>query len=106
MKVDLSLSNAKIYNIFEVVDIKQGEAFLLTTDSTSPVMFFSNNDPVLSLVEADTTVSGTASGLGTADILIMDQGLTILKKLVINVVAAIVEPATALNITADAAVPK
>jgi len=106
MKVDLSLSNAKIYNIFEVMDIKQGETFLLTTDSTVPVMFFSNNDAVLNLVEADTTVSGTASGLGTADILIMDAGLGILKKLVINVVAAIVEPATALNVTADAPVSK
>lgn len=106
MKVDLSLSNAKVYNIFEEMDIRVGEAFLLTTDSVDPVMFFSNNDAVLSLTENPTTVSGTAAGLGTADILIMNAGLTILKKLVINVVAAITEPATALNVTADSAVPK
>ena len=106
MIVDLSLSNAKIYNIFEVMDIKQGETFLLTTDSVDPVMFFSNNDAVLGLTESDTSVSGTALALGTADILIMNSGLSILKKLVINVVAAIVEPAKALNPTADTPVSK
>jgi hypothetical protein len=106
MQVDLSLSNAKIYNIFEVMDIKLGETFLLTTDSTDPVMFFSNNDAILNLTENPTTVSGVTSAIGTADILIMNSGLSILKKLVINVVAAIVEPATALNVSADAPVSK
>lgn len=106
MIVDLSLSNAKIYNIFEVMDIKQGEHFLLTTDSADPVMFFSNNDSVLGLTESPTTVSGEALSVGTADILIMNTGLAILKKLVINVVTAIVEPATALNVTAEPPVPK
>jgi len=106
MQVDLSLSNAKIYNIFEVMDIKLGETFLLTTDAASPVLFFSNNDAVLSLVESDTTVSGTTTAIGSADILVMDQGLGILKKLIINVVAAIVEPATDLNVSSEPPVPK
>jgi hypothetical protein len=105
MKVDLLLANARIYNIFEVMDIKLGEKFSLITDSTVGVLWFANNDPALAIKEGPTSAELEATATGTADILIMDQGLAIIKKLVINVVAD-VNPAVALVLTADAAVPK
>ena len=107
MKVDLSLSNAKIYNIFEEMDIKLGETGLLTTDSDHPVDFYAKSDAVLNIIEADTTASFVAASIGTSVIYIMDRdGDDVVKKLVINVVAAITEPATALNVSTEPPVPK
>ena len=106
MQVDLLLSNARVYNIFERMDIKLGEKFSLITDSTDDnIDWFADNDPALTIIDNGTTADLEATAVGSVQILIMTDGLTIIKKLVINVVADLA-PAVALNITADAAVPK
>lgn len=101
MQVDISLKNARIYNV-DKVDIVVGEKFILDTDLTIPSKWFSDNDPVLSLAVGDISVEGTADKVGTSTILIMDENFQILKTLKFNVVEAIVPMASKLVVIPDA----
>jgi hypothetical protein len=105
MQVDVSFQFAKVFDItkFEVV---LGQKFTLFTDSSTAIDWFADKDSVLALTEGDTWTDVEATALGTSIILIMDSGLNAVKKLTIEVVAAIVEPAKSLNVSADPAVAK
>lgn len=105
MHVDVSFSFAKVYDI-TTFDVVLGQKFSLLTDWVGTSNWFANNDPVLSLNVSGNAADVEATGLGTSVILIMDASDTVVKKLTIKVVDAIVEPAKDLGLTADAPIPK
>lgn len=105
MQVDVSFSIAKVYDVNNF-DVVKGEKFKLFTQLTQASNWFSDNDPVLDLVVTGNSAQAEAKILGQSVILIMDENFTILKKLIVKVVDAIVEPATDLGITAGQAEQK
>lgn len=105
MKVDISFTNAKVYDILDKVDIVKGEDFILHTDSTTPLEFFANNDPVLTLIQDESDIKGTAESVGSSTIIIMDANLNRLKILHINVVET-VEMTSTLGLTVGNPEPK
>lgn len=105
MQVDVSFSNAKVYDINKF-DVVLGQKFLLTTDSADRLRWFSDQDAVLSLSDDGITADVEATGLGESTILLMDGLFTKLKELTIKVVSAISEPAKSLGLTADAPILK
>lgn len=106
MQVDISFVNAKVYNI-ERFDVVIGQKFSLFTDSGIPLSWFANNDQVLNVIDNDSSADVEATGLGKSIILIMDATVKegddpkVVKKLIVNVVNAIVEQAKNLNATGD-----
>jgi hypothetical protein len=99
MKVDLILSNAKVYDVNRI-EIRKDEPFQLEADTSGK--YFSDNDPVLELtVKSDKVVHGIASGFGTSIIWIVDDNKQVIKELTISVVAYIEPQATALNLSAQ-----
>lgn len=98
MQVDISLINAKVYNI-EKFQVVIGQKFSLFTDSGIPLSWFANNDQVLNVTDNDSSADVEATGLGTSIILIMDKDLKEVKRLTVDVVSAIVEQARNLNAT-------
>lgn len=100
------LTNAYVVDItnFKVV---KGQKFSLITDLTEPKEFFSNKDAVLSIDDNGMTAEVEATDLGKSMIIILEPGgLTMLKTITIEVVDAIVLPATNLGVSADPAIPK
>jgi hypothetical protein len=105
MKVDISLSNARVYDISRA-DIIKGQKFSLLTDAPDGSTWYADNDPVLSLKVNGSSATVSADAVGTSSILIMDSNRSILKELIISVVDAVVPLATQLGLTADAPVQK
>lgn len=105
MNVDVSFSNAKVYNI-ERFDVVIGQKFSLFTDSAEPIKWFSDNDPVLAISANGMNADIEATGLGESIIFIMDAAFTVIKKLTIKVVSAILEPAATLGLSSDPPVDK
>lgn len=105
MQVDVSFQFAKVYDVSSF-DVVAGQGFTLTTDAVEGIRWFSDQDPLLDILTKTKSAEVTAKQVGRAEILIMDNGLNILKKLNINIVDAIVEPAADLGLSADAPVAK
>lgn len=107
MKVDVKFSNAKVYDV-SVFDVAKGEKFSLLTDYTDVSSWFANNDSVLSVTQNDNNADVEATGTGTSIILIKSQNLDAptLKQLTINVLDAIVDPASNLNVSGGIPIPK
>ena len=105
MKVDVSFKFAKVYNI-ENIDVVKGQKFSLFTDAEMPIKWFSDNDPAISFVTKNNSVAAQATEIGKSTVLIMNQDFGTIKKLTINVVEEIVEPASDLGLTASEPVLK
>lgn len=108
MKVDVSFKFAKVYDI-EKIDVVIGEKFSLFTDldpAAEISHWFSDNDPVLSMGVNGNHADLEATGLGTSIILIMNKDYATIKKLIIRVVAEIIEPAAELGLSAEEPVIK
>jgi len=111
MIVDVSFDFAKVFNT-EKFNVVQGQQFTLFTDLAAdapPVKWFSDNDPVLSLTVGGDNANhaeGEATGVGISTILIMDELLTSIKKLTIEVVPEIIEPAVNLGLFTEEPVYK
>lgn len=99
MQADISFEFAKAYNV-EKVDVVKDQKFTINTDFTAPSKWFSDNDPVLSLVVDGNSAEGEARELGTSTILIMGENFGIEKTLTINVVQSIEPMATELSVSA------
>ena len=110
MKIDASFQSNKQYDVQQDMDVVLGQKFLLTTDSTLPLRWLSENDPVLAIdvqVDPNGPVAAVeATGLGISTVYITDLNFGPIRKLFIKVVDAIVEPASTLNPAIGAAVPK
>lgn len=109
MKATLTLKNARIYGVTELMVTKE-EKFELKlsqehdTELLPPnLKWFSSNDPVLNIF-ADTDGRGAAlesKEEGTSEILIMDENLQILKRIAVTVVSEIPVEAEVLEATAE-----
>jgi hypothetical protein len=107
MKVNVDFQFAKVYNVEERIDVVLGQKFSLYTDADpTPIEWFANNDEVLQIKTNGSSADVEALSLGTSIIQIQDEGASIVKKLVINIVSEIVEPAKTLGVTAEPPVPK
>lgn len=106
MRVDISFDFAKVYNIDKRVDVVLGQKFLLNTDFEGVSKWFTDNDPVLSLVQKGNNAELEATALGSSTVLIMTGIFGIEKELTFNVVASIEQPASDLGATADSPEPK
>jgi hypothetical protein len=111
MLVDIVLKNAKVFNV-EHMQIVKGEKFSLLTDATSPIRWFSDNDPVLSIDVLGANADLSADQLGNSTIFIFDSAIpapgqapTLLKNLYIEVVSA-TDQAAILNTSAGNPVSK
>lgn len=102
MQADISFEFAKTYNV-EKVDVVKGQKFTINTDFDSPSKWFSDNDPVLSLMVEGSSADAEAKELGSSTILIMDEQFNIAKTLTIRVVQSIEPMATDLNVSAGEA---
>lgn len=106
MQVDVTFSNAKVYDINRI-DVKLGEKFFLTTNGDGSEDLFSDNDPVLDITTNGTQVSLTASKVGMSRLKwINTAGTGVIKDVVITVMDNILPPASDLGLTADSAIPK
>lgn len=105
MKVDISFDFAKVYDI-ERADVVKGQKFVLLTDWADNARWFADNDAVLSLNVTGANAALEATAIGTSIILIMGPELDLIKKLTIQVVDEILEPAKELGATAEAPVSK
>lgn len=106
MQVDLSLSNAKVYDI-EKVDIVKGQKFSLLTDYTEPSRWFFDQDQVLNVTQEANSADVEATEIGTSTIIIVGAtDFTVLKQITIKVVAEIIEPVADLGTKAGEAVLK
>lgn len=100
MQVDVSFPFAKIFNIPERVDAVLGQKFSLLTDSGINLLWFASGDKVLSIIEGSVSADLEATALGSSVIHITDTEEKLVRRIVINVVQAIVEEANNLNATA------
>lgn len=105
INIDVLLKNAKFYDVRRKFDILKGEKFSLFTDSKAPVIFASTNDAVLSTVEKETSLTGTADSVGTSELIIFNQGYEIQRQITVNVVESL-DQADSLNATTGSPVPK
>lgn len=106
MQVDLTLSNARVYNI-DTIDIKVGEHFFLTTNGDGTEDLFSDNDQVLDIVTSGKGASLTAAEVGTSKLRWMNvAGNAVIKQVTINVMSEILPPASDLNLTSDTPILK
>jgi len=99
MQVDITFDFAKVYNI-EKADIVLGQKFRLDTDFSQPSKWFSDNDPVLSLIVSGNSAEVEAKQTGTSTILIMNEANGIEKTLVFKVVDSIQPMASDLGLKA------
>lgn len=106
MKATLTLSNARIYNVTEIM-VLTGQGFNLKLDpeggTFDKLSWFSDNDPALTI---EVKESGMEANLiselpGKASILIMDSLRKITKELTINVVEVLPIEADILELTAE-----
>lgn len=104
MQIDIAFEFAKVYNI-ERADVVMGQKFTLLSDFDNG-KWFSDNDPVLSLIVNGRDAEVSANEKGATTILIMDSALAIQKILTINVVEAIAAPAVTLGVSAGSPIPK
>lgn len=106
MKVDVLFDFAKAYDTSKF-DIALGQKFSLIGDSEVPIRWFSDQDPVLSLRVIDNNnVDGEATEIGSTLIFITNMDLGSVKQIQVNVVFAIVKPATSLGLTSDSPISK
>lgn len=109
MQIDITLKNARVYNI-EKADIAVNENFYLRIIDvlTDKVKWFVENDPVLDITLSEDTseISITAKSPGTSTILIMDSTYKILKTLTINVLSEISPVAVKIEAVAGEPEPK
>jgi hypothetical protein len=105
MQVDITFEFAKAYNV-EKIDVVKGQKFTINTDYTEPSKWFSDSDPVLSLVVDSGSAEAEAKELGLSTILIMNSGFEIQKTLTIKVVSSIEPMATALDVTTGESIEK
>ena len=107
MKVDVKFSNAKVYDI-NTFDVAKGEKFSLLSDYAGNSFWFSNNDPVLSMVQTGNSADIEATSIGSSVILIKDADLMAspLKVITVNVLDEIVDPASNLNVSGGTPVAK
>ena len=107
MNVNVDFQFAKVYDVEEKIDVVIGQKFSFFTDAdATPIEWFANNDQVLAITANGSSADVEALSLGTSIIQIQNEGASIIKKLVINIVSAITEPAKTLGVTADEPVPK
>ena len=105
MKADISFEFAKVYDV-DTVDIVMGQKFSILTDHDGPSQWFTDNDKVLSVDVNENIADLEATSIGKSTILIMNPDLLIIKKITINVVEKIVQPAADLGVSADEPVLK
>lgn len=109
MKVDIVFSNATVYNVDKKVDVVKGEKFSLVTDSTVPIRWFTDNDPVLNLVvdkEQNNIANIEATEIGQSTMLIMSNGTEVQKTLEFNVIDRPQVEVINLNPTVTEILPK
>ena len=99
MQVDILFDFAKVYNV-NTIDVVKGQKFALVTDLKAPSRWFSDNDPVLSMIVKDNNAEVEATGIGKTSILILGMDLAKLTEIKINVVESIPRPAADLGLTA------
>jgi hypothetical protein len=105
MSIDISFPFAKVYHMTHA-DVVVGQKFSLISAFTERVQWFANNDPVLSLKESGNVAQVEATTVGQSTILILNESLTVLKKIIIRVVENIDGDVTDLGLMADPAVAK
>lgn len=105
MQVDISLDNARIYNI-EKADIVKGQKFTLNSDYAETSHWFSDEDQVLSIKVTGSTAQVEAKELGKSTILIMNADYDSIKTLTFNVVESIEPMATDIGVSAAEPVNK
>jgi hypothetical protein len=105
MQVDITFEFAKVYNV-EKIDVVKGQKLTINTDFSEPSKWFSDSDPVLSLLVDGASAEAEAKDLGISTILIMNSGFEIQKTLTIKVVSSIEPMATALDVTAGETIEK
>lgn len=105
MQVDILFDFARVYNI-NTFDVVKGQKFALVTDLKAPSRWFSDNDPVLSMIVKDNSAEAEATELGQTSILILGLDLSKLVEIKINVVEKIARPVTDLGLTADSPILK
>lgn len=106
MKVDVYFDCAAVFDVSEFQVVK-GETFSLISDISGT--WFSDNDPVLSVVQASGEMSATitAAETGKSTLLSMPAGsFNNQKVLTITVVDSITQPAVSLGVTAEEIEPK
>lgn len=104
MQVDLTLKNARVYDVNRL-EILLGEQFTLDTDGTAADQWFSNNDPVLSiLADAGNQALCHADQVG-ACIIKIESAEQVVKVLHVEVVTT-TERAADLGVTAGTPEPK
>lgn len=105
-QVDITLSNARIYDV-KTIEIAKGEKFILDAivpdDQLPDTIYevFSNNDGVLNLDVRQNTIEVEAASVGGSAILLMDSNRNIMKTVVITVFETITELATTLELIPD-----
>lgn len=104
--MDVAFKNAKVFNVQDRIDVVKGEPFSLLTDLPANTRWFSDNDPVLSVNAIGPEATLTADTIGSSTLLLLDDADALLKKLKINVVASVEEPAANLNTSAGKPVNK
>jgi hypothetical protein len=104
MQVDVAFEFAKVYNV-DRIDVVAGQPFTLYSDYDNG-KWFSDNDPALSIKPSGKDAELKAIEKGSVTILVMDENFAIQKKLSINVMDAILPPATDLGLTAGTPEPK
>jgi hypothetical protein len=107
MKVDITFSIAKVYNVEDVIDVEVGQLFRMETDYTEPLLWFTFNDPVLSLIQnEDGSAVAESKQIGKSIILLMTPSFQLLKKLTVTCLNEIGNPAVTLGLTAENPVQK
>lgn len=102
MTVDVLFDFARVYNIKQI-DVVKGQKFSLLTDLKAPSRWFSDNDPVLSMIVKDNSAEVEATAIGQTSILILGLDLgKVGDEIKINVVESIARPAADLGLTAGA----
>jgi hypothetical protein len=101
MVIDITLSNAKVYDISKV-DILLGETFTLNTNGDGSEDITSDHDNVLEITELGPNCKCVAKTVGISTIRWMNQADQVIDKVLITVFT----PANDLGLTADAPVSK
>jgi Zn/Cd-binding protein ZinT len=112
IKVDLKLPNAYVENVERIKVVKDTELELILNrleadgDYFGPVDYAATGDPILDITsgEVETTVAIKAKNVGLSRFFFIqksDAGITPIKEIRIEVVAAIVDPAASLGATGE-----
>lgn len=105
MQIDVRFDNVKVYNV-ENFDVVVGQKFSLISDYTGKSKLFSDNDPVLAIIQNGNNASVTASAIGQSEISIRDENKTTIKTLIINVMDTIPDIPIDLGVTSGDAINK